>query len=95
MIHLTVVLTVRDPADVPFVRTTMTELGRLAKLDAGCVRFEVYHSQVDKRVFFLNEIWESAASLDAHRQTKAFVDTYMKTVVPKLERAPHPCDLLA
>ena len=95
MIHLTVVLTVRDTTDVPFVRTTMTELGRLAKLDAGCVRFEVYHSQADKRVFFLNEIWESAASLDAHRQTKAFVETYMKTVVPKLERAPHPCDLLA
>lgn len=95
MIHLTVVLTVRSDADIPFVRSTMTDLGKLAKLDAGCVRFEVYHSQTDKRVFFLNEIWETAAALDAHRQTKAFLDTYMKTVVPKLERAPHPCDLLA
>lgn len=95
MIYLTVVLKVKEEADVPFVRKTMTELGHLAKKDAGCVRFEVYHSQSDKRAFFLNEIWQNQASLDAHRQTKAFVETYMKEVVPKLERAPHPCDLLA
>ena len=95
MIYLTVVLRVRSDADVAFVRKTMTELGHLAKKDAGCVRFEVYHSQADKQSFFLNEIWQDQASLDAHRQTKAFVETYMKEVVPKLERAPHPCDLLA
>lgn len=94
MVHLTVVLTVKNDADVAFVRKTMTELGHLAKKDAGCVRFEVYHSQADKRVFFLNEIWEDQASLDAHRNTKAFTETYMKEVVPKLDRAPHPCDLL-
>ena len=94
MIYLTVVLTVKSDADVAYVRKTMTELGQLARQDAGCLRFEVYHSQADKRTFFLNEIWEDAASLDAHRRTSAFVDTYMAKVVPKLERAPHPCDLL-
>ncbi len=95
MIYLNVVLTVKDAADIAFVRSTMTELGRLAKADAGCIRFEVYHSQSDLRAFFLNEHWTDAASLDAHRKTSAFVDTYMAKVVPKLERAPHPCDLLA
>jgi quinol monooxygenase YgiN len=45
-------------------------------------------------MFFLNEIWEDGAALDAHRQTRAFVEIYMAKVVPKLERAPHPCDLL-
>lgn len=94
MVYLTVVLTVKNEADVPFVRKTMTELGRLARQDAGCERFEVYHSQADKLVFFLNEIWEDQASLDAHRNTKAFTETYMKDVVPKLDRAPHPSDLL-
>lgn len=95
MVHLTVLLTVKSEADIAFVRKTMTELGQLAKKDAGCIRFEVYHSQADRRAFFLNEIWEDATSLDLHRQTKAFTETYMKEVVPKLERAPHPCDLLA
>ncbi len=95
MVHLTVVLMVKQDVDIPFVRDAMTELGRLALKDRGCVRFEVYHSKADKRTFFLNEIWEDQASLDEHRQTKAFTETYMKTVVPKLERAPHPCDLLA
>jgi len=94
MVYLNVVLTVKNEADVPFVRETMTQLGGLARQDAGCVRFEVYHSQADKRVFFLSEIWEDQASLDAHRNTPAFVETYMKSVVPKLDRAPHPCDLL-
>jgi len=95
MVHLTVILTVKQDADIAFVRATMTELGRLALKDRGCARFEVYHSQADRRMFFLNEIWDDQAALDEHRQTKAFTETYMKTVVPKLERAPHPCDVLA
>jgi quinol monooxygenase YgiN len=95
MVYLTVILTVKNAADVSFVRKTMTELGQLARGDAGCVRFEVYHSHADKRVFFLNEIWQDQASLDAHRNMPAFTQTYMKDVVPKLDRTPHPCDLLA
>ncbi len=94
MVYLTVLLTVKNEADVPFIRATMAELGRLARTDRGCVRFEVYQSQNDKRAFFLNEIWEDAACLDEHRKTKAFTEIYMTKVVPKLERAPHPCDLL-
>lgn len=94
MVYLTVVLTVKDASDVPFVLETMTALGHLARKDRGCVRFEVYHSRADARVFFLNEIWEDQAALDEHRNAKPFTETYMKEVVPKLERAPHPCDLL-
>jgi quinol monooxygenase YgiN len=95
MVYLNVVLTVKAAADIAFVRSTMTELGRLARKDAGCLRFEVYHSQSHINTFFLVEQWEDEASLDAHRKTKAFTETYMKTVVPKLERVPHMCDLLS
>ncbi len=94
MIYLNVVLTVKDAADIAFVRSKMTELGRLARTDAGCVRFEVYQSQSEPRAFFLNEWWVDAAALDAHRKTKAFVETYLATVVPKLDRVPHPSELL-
>ena len=41
MVYLNVVLTVKNSADVSFVRSTMTELGALARKDAGCMRFEV------------------------------------------------------
>ncbi|MFM9849782.1 MAG: putative quinol monooxygenase [Hyphomicrobiaceae bacterium] len=95
MVYLNVVLTVKAEADISFVRSTMTELGRLARKDAGCIRFEVYHSQSHPNTFFLVEQWEDDASLDAHRKAKPFTETYMKTVVPKLERVPHMCDLLA
>ena len=94
MVYLNVVLTVKAEADTSFVRSTMTELGALARRDAGCVRFEVYHSQSHPNTFFLVEQWEDEASLDAHRKTRAFTETYMKTVVPKLDRVPHMCDLL-
>lgn len=94
MIHLNVVLTVKDAADIPFVRSTLIEMGTRAHSEPGCRRFEVYQSQSDPRAFFLNEHWDDAESLDIHRKTKLFVDTYMPKVVPKLERAPHPCDLL-
>jgi quinol monooxygenase YgiN len=94
MVYLNVVLTVKAEADISFVRSTMTELGALARRDAGCVRFEVYHSQSHANTFFLVEQWEDEASLDAHRRTRAFIETYMKTVVPKLDRVPHMCDLL-
>ena len=53
MVYLNVVLTVKSPTDIPFVRSTMTELGALARKDAGCVRFEVYHSQSHPSTFFL------------------------------------------
>ena len=79
MVYLNVVLTLKDAADIAFVRSTMTELGRLARTDAGCVRFEVYHSQSDPRVFFLNEQWKDAASLDAQRKSKPFVETYARS----------------
>ncbi len=95
MVYLNVVLTVKAAADISFVRSTMTELGRHARKDAGCVRFEVYHSQSHTNTFFLVEQWEDEASLDAHRKAKPFTETYMKTVVPKLERVPHMCDLLS
>jgi quinol monooxygenase YgiN len=95
MVYLNVVLTVKAAADIAFVRSTMTELGRLARKDAGCLRFEVYHSQSHTNTFFLVEQWEDEASLDAHRKAKPFTETYMKTVVPKLERVPHMCDLLS
>ena len=94
MVYLNVVLTVVDSSDIPFVRASMAELARLARRDAGCVRFEVYHAQTDPWVFVLNEWWADDASLDAHRKTKAFVDVYLAEVVPKAERAPYPCGLL-
>jgi quinol monooxygenase YgiN len=95
MVYLNVALTVKAAADISFVRSTMTELGRLARKDAGCLRFEVYQSQSHTNTFFLVEQWEDEASLDAHRKAKPFTETYMKTVVPKLERVPHMCDLLS
>ncbi|MBW3540663.1 MAG: antibiotic biosynthesis monooxygenase [Planctomycetes bacterium] len=95
MVYINVVLTVKDEADVEAVRDLLTEHGRLSRAEPGCVRFEVYHSQADRRVFVLNEHWESQAALDAHRQAKAIQTIYVPQVLPKAERVAHPSDLVA
>jgi quinol monooxygenase YgiN len=94
VVYVNVVLTVKSEADVEEVRTLLSEQGRLSRLEPGCARFEVYHSQNDRRVFILNEHWESQAHLDAHRKATAYTTIYQPKVLPKADRIPHPSDLV-
>ena len=90
MIHLFIVLTVQDEADVDKVRGLLSEQGRLSRAEPGCARFDVYHSSSDSRVFILNEQWESQEVLDVHRTAKAYTEIYKPQVLPLVERVPHP-----
>lgn len=94
MICLNVLLTVNDETEIDEIRTLLAEQGRLSRAEPGCLRFEVYHSEADPRVFILNERWESPAALDAHRQAKAFKEIYEPKVLPRVERLPHPSVLV-
>jgi quinol monooxygenase YgiN len=95
MIYLNVLLTVKVEADVERVKELLAETARRARHEPGCTRFEVYHSQTDRRVFLLIERWNSQADLDAHRGGAAFRDFYTPNVLPLVERAPHPSDAVA
>ena len=53
MICLTVLLLVRDAADVPRVRDLLGEQMRRSRTEPGCLRFEVYHSTAEPRRFVL------------------------------------------
>lgn len=94
MICLNVILTVRDEKDVPEIRRLLAEQGRLSRGEPGCLRFEVYHSQTDPKVFLLNERWESDEALEQHRRAKAFKEIYEPQVLPKVDRTPHPAELV-
>ncbi|HSG68799.1 MAG TPA: antibiotic biosynthesis monooxygenase [Planctomycetaceae bacterium] len=94
MIHLTVILTAKNEADVPKIAELLQEQSRLTKQEPGCVRFEVYHSQEDPKLFILNERWESQSALDIHRKARACSEIYFPQVVPLVDRVPHPCDLI-
>jgi len=94
MIYLNVVLTVKDSVDVPEIQSLLSEQGRLSRTEPGCVRFEVYHSQNDPRVFILNEHWTDQAAVDAHRKATAYTTIYQPRVLPKVDRTPHPSDLV-
>jgi quinol monooxygenase YgiN len=95
MIHLNVILSVKDPDDVVSIRDLLREQARLSRLELGCVRFEVYQSQTDARVFILNEWWESQTLLDVHRTAKAYQEIYKPRVLPRVDRVPHPSDLVS
>lgn len=94
MIYLNVVLTVKDAAQVDRVKGLLEETARRSATEPGCSRFEVYQSQSDERQFFLVERWETQAHLDAHRAGTTFREFYTPNVLPLVERAPHPSDLV-
>jgi len=94
VIYNNVLLTVKEEADVPRIKELLTEQCRLSREEPGCVRFEVYQSQTERRFFLLVEQWESTAALDQHRLAKAYLEIYKPHVIPFVDRTPHPCDLV-
>ena len=94
MVYNNVVVTVKDGRDIDEVKSLLLEQTRLSRLEPGCERFELYHSQSDANVFILVERWNSAEALDQHRLAKAYVEIYKPKVLPKVDRTPHSCALL-
>lgn len=94
MICLNVILTVKNEADVAAVRDLMVQQRRMTLEEPGCVRFEVYHSESDPKIFILNERWESQEALDVHRNAEACQTIYFPKVVPLCDRVPHPSTLV-
>ena len=94
MVYNNVVVTVKEERDIDEVKSLLLEQTRLSRLEPGCERFELYHSQSDAKVFILVERWSSAEALDQHRLAKAYVEIYKPKVLPKVDRTPQPCALL-
>ncbi len=94
MHRLNVWLTVKDPAHADEIAELLREAGRLSRQEAGCVRFDVYRSTAQPDRFLLCEWWESQAAWEAHREAQAFTTIYQPQVLPRVEREPHPCELL-
>ena len=89
MICVTVLLTVKNEADVSKVKELLTKHGKLSKAEPGCIRFEAYHSENDRKVFVLNEQWESEESLNVHRTAEGYTTIYVPQVLPLVDRTPH------
>jgi len=94
MICLNVLLTAKDPANVPTIRERLAEAMRKSRAEPGCLRFDVYHSAAEPRRFTLVEHWESQAALDQHRLAAAYNDIYKPHVMPLVDREGHPSTLL-
>jgi len=94
MIYSNVLLTVREESDIGRVAELLAEQGRLSREEPGCLRFEVYHSQTDRRLFLLVERWADQQALDDHRRATAYCDIYQPRVLPLVDRVPHPSDLV-
>ena len=94
MIYTNVVITVKAEGDIEEIRGLLAQQRRESLKEPGCLRFEVYHSQSNRKVFLLVERWESQAALDVHRTAKAYTTIYQPKVIPKVDRVPHPSDLI-
>lgn len=94
MICVNIILTVQDENEVKEIKGLLAEQGRLSRTEPGCLRFEVYHSQNDPKVFLLNERWESQEALDVHRTAQAYRTIYQPQVLPRVDRVPHVSTLV-
>ncbi len=94
MLYLNVWLSVNDAAQITTVRGLLAEAAKLSRTEPGCIRFEVYHSQVDEKRFLLSERWESPEALNVHRTGTAYTSIYQPKVLPLVTREGHPCSLV-
>ncbi len=95
MIDLTVILTAKDSANIPELRTLLATQVQLSRAEPGCVRFEAFESGSVPGTFILIERWESQAALDEHRKATGFMTIYAPKVIPLVDRVPHVCTVLA
>jgi quinol monooxygenase YgiN len=91
---LLVWLTVTESNNIAKVASLLTEAGRLSRQEPGCLRFEVYHSQVDPSRFLLCEHWASPEALAQHRLAQAYTQIYQPQVLPLIQREGHVSTLL-
>lgn len=94
MICLNVLLTAKDPADVPKIRDLLVQAMRKSRSEPGCLRFDVYHSTAEPRRFTLVEHWADQAAIDAHRLAEAYSTIYKPQVMPLVDREGHLSTLL-
>ncbi len=94
-IYLNVMLRVKEPEYIEIVRARLQSMAERSRTEAGCERFEIYHSEADARVFLLVETWSDAAALEAHRAGEAFTGFYVPEVLPYVDRQPHPSARIA
>ena len=90
MVSIHVTLTVRNQPEIDRVRGLLAEHARLSRGEPGCLRFELFQSNLDPHSFFIVEAWESQEALDVHRQAEAFQTIYAPQVLPVVDRAAHP-----
>ncbi len=89
MFCINVLLTVKDPKDVPFVREVLAQVVRGARKEKGVLRFDIYHSEADPLRFFLNQHWTNKEDWQAHIAHQTFREIYEPQVLPLVVREPH------
>jgi len=94
MFATNVILTAKNPADVPQLKELLRELGQLSRAEPGCLQYDVCHSQNDSSVFLLIERWASKEAWEVHRTAPGYVSIYQPQVLPLVDRTPHVSDLL-
>ncbi len=87
-------LTVNDPVHVDAVRHALAEAVRLSRVEDGCERYDVYHSESDPLRFLLVEHWASKADWESHRERHAFQAIYKPQVLPRVNREAHVATLV-
>ncbi len=94
MFAINVVITVKNPADIPRVGELLRQAGKLSRLEPGCLMYEANHSNTDPNIYFLIERWADKPAWELHRTAEAYLTIYHPQVLPLVDRVGHFCDVL-
>ena len=85
MAYILAVTWVAKPGNEDQVKELLRELHVESNKEPGCITYEVHVDPEDARQFFIYEVYQDAAGLEAHQETAHFKQLVLEKAIPLLE----------
>lgn len=85
MAYILAVTWVAKPGNEDEVKKILHELHVASNKEPGCLTYEVHVDPEDARQFFIYEVYQDAAGLEAHQETAHFKQLVLEKAIPLLE----------
>ena len=85
MAYILAVTWTAKPGNEAAVSEILRELHAASNREPGCITYEVHVDPDNANQFFIYEVYEDAAGLEAHQETPHFKELVLEKAIPLLE----------
>ena len=85
MAYILAVTWTAKPGNEEQVRGILREMHTASNQEPGCLTYEVHVDPDDARQFFIYEVYNDEAGLEAHQETAHFRELVLEKAIPLLE----------